>query len=227
MKKVNFDDYQENYNDLIRDKTRFFDKDDRYFAEYKIRTIGKYLHRIPNAILEYGCGVGRNLAFLQQQFPEAAIYGCDISQKCLEAAAQELPSATLFRPGERKNTDTFDLVFVANVFHHIPPHERPGAIREIEVMMKPGASLFIFEHNPYNPVTRHLVNTCPFDDDAVLLKPCELKSLLLEAGFQTTKLKYALFFPAHLRFLRWLEGILAYVPMGGQYFIHARKPERT
>ena len=57
---------------------------------------------------------------------------------------------------QRGQTPGFDLVFVAGVFHHIPPEERQGAADAVAAHMAPGGSLVVFEHNPYNPVTRKL-----------------------------------------------------------------------
>lgn len=222
MSKINFDDYHESYNELLRDQTRFFDKDS-YFAEYKIRTVRQHLHGAPARILEYGCGIGRNLRFLQQQFPKAEIYGCDISGKSLEAAAKELPDAKLFETGRHPYGQDFDLIFVANVLHHVPPGLREGVLKDINNMLQPGGALYIFEHNPYNPVTRHMVNTCPFDSDAVLLKPAELKRLVTGTSLRVVLLHYSLFFPAFLKRMRFFEPLLVKVPLGGQYFVFAKK----
>jgi SAM-dependent methyltransferase len=63
----------------------------------------------------------------------------------------------------------FDLVIVSCVFHHIPPQDRQMAIRHCCSRLKEGGRFIIFEHNPINPVMRHLVKNCPFDVDAVLL----------------------------------------------------------
>jgi hypothetical protein len=83
--------------------------------------------------------------------------------------------------------------------------------------------LFVFEHNPYNPVTRRLVNTCPFDADAVLLARAETVSLLKAAGLEPSAAAYCLFFPQMLAALRPLEAWLGWLPLGGQYFVAGRK----
>ncbi|MDH4231631.1 MAG: class I SAM-dependent methyltransferase [Nitrospirota bacterium] len=223
MKKVDFDDYQKTYNELLRNQVRFFDKNDAYFAEYKVKILKKLARKRPQRILEYGCGVGRNLGFLRKHFPGSEIYGCDISGKSLESAAKEHTGTRLFALGKDDITKKFDLIFVANVMHHIAPELRLTALRDIDRMLEENGSLFIFEHNPYNPVTRHLVNTCPFDEDAVLVKPAELKSLLSAAGMHVKLVHYTLFFPVFLKWLRFLEAFLVKVPMGGQYFVYARK----
>ena len=89
--------------------------------------------------------------------------------------------------------------------------------------LRPGGRLFVFEHNPYNPVTRHLVNTCPFDADAVLLTRAETVSLLKAAGFEPSAAAYCLFFPQMLAVFRPLEAWLGWLPLGGQYFVAGRK----
>ncbi len=58
--------------------------------------------------------------------------------------------------------------------------------------------MIIFEHNPYNPITRFMVNTCEFDKDAVLLTRKELIKIFINNGFSLIKGKYCLFFPPRL-----------------------------
>jgi hypothetical protein len=89
--------------------------------------------------------------------------------------------------------------------------------------LRTGGRLFVFEHNPYNPVTRHLVNTCPFDADAVLLTRAETVALLKTAGLEPSAAAYCLFFPRLLAGLRPLETWLGWLPLGGQYFVAGRK----
>lgn len=224
MSKVDFDNFSENYNEILKGQLRFFGEKDIYFAEYKVKLIKKYIKSEPKRILEYGCGIGRNLKFLLEQFPNSEIYGCDVSEKSLGVAAQDFPRAHLFLLGKDIINDKFDLIFMANVIHHIKPESRMRMLKEMHDMLTSDGCVFIFEHNPYNPVTRHLVSTCPFDEDAELLKSGELKRLLSESGFVIQETRYTLFFPAFLKFLRFLEvGMLAYMPFGGQYFILAKK----
>ena len=41
-------------------------------------------------------------------------------------------------------------------------------MKEINRVLKLGGRLYFFEHNPWNPFTRFLVRTCPFDKNAQL-----------------------------------------------------------
>lgn len=89
--------------------------------------------------------------------------------------------------------------------------------------LSPQGVLVVFEHNPYNPVTRHIVNTCPYDEDAVLLKPSELRHLLESARMTVNGSGYCLFVPPRFSALAWMEGLLKWFPMGGQYWVQAVK----
>jgi hypothetical protein len=57
----------------------------------------------------------------------------------------------------------------------------------------------------------------------MLLKPRELKGLLRENELVILKQKYTLFIPGRLKKLRFLEKYFGFIPIGGQYFIHATK----
>lgn len=221
--KVDFDEYAENYQKILQEQLSFFDGNEGYFAEYKIEIIKKYIKNTPKKILEYGCGVGRNLKYLIQHFQQSIIYAADISKKSLDIAKADNPSVQFFLLGEDAIVDKFDLIFVALVFHHIEPGLRLKVMEDISDLLQEGGHIFIFEHNPYNPITRYLVNTCTFDADAVLLKKRELIKLLIEAKLSINTCRYILFFPSYLKKLRFLEPMLGYLPLGGQYFISANK----
>ncbi len=194
--KNEFDQYAEKYNTILSDQLNFFEQDNSYFAEYKILQLKELLVQDPRRILDFGCGIGRSVAFLKQYFPKAHVVGGDVSPASLALAKKTYPDVSyLLLEGEWSEQNKFDLIFVSNVFHHIPPAERVQTIHTLANACEQGGRLVVFEHNPFNPVTRYLVNTCPFDHDAVLLKPNELKHLFRQAGFKQIKSQYTLFFP--------------------------------
>lgn len=223
-KRVDFDDYTENYNQLLKDETGFFTSSEAYFAKYKVDIVRKQVRLPVGRLLEYGCGIGRNISFLQQAFPDAVIIGTDISEASLEIARRDNPKVDFFgEDGSSDSLELFDVIFVAGVFHHIPVADRDEAARKLFNRLMPGGLLFVFEHNPYNPVTRRIVNNCPYDEDAVLLKPAELKRILGRAALKIERDAYCLFVPPSLSILAWLENKLGWLPLGGQYWVQARR----
>lgn len=224
MSEVNFDDFTKNYNDLLRQGTQFFTQDETYFAQYKVQLARSIINSEPTRILEYGCGIGRNMSFLRQYFKSAEICGSDISTKSLDVAKAENPGIYFWQEGDEiSERSGFDLIFVAGVFHHIPPNERTDAVKKIHSRLNNGGSVVVFEHNPYNPVTQRLVNNCPYDKDAVLLAPREVRTHLEKAGLCVVKHAYALFVPPSLKMFSRLENRLGWLPLGGQYWVHAIK----
>ncbi|MDM0055806.1 class I SAM-dependent methyltransferase [Variovorax fucosicus] len=223
--KVDFDNYTDNYNQLLRESTGFFSASEEYFARYKIELVRKMIDRSPKRILEYGCGIGRNIPFLRSAFPDAQIEGSDISAASLEIARRDNPAVNFFvEHGDVQQGEPVDLIFVAGVFHHIPVSQRAAVTRKLFSRLSPGGELFVFEHNPFNPVTRRIVDNCPYDEDAVLLRPAELKSLMRDASLTLEGAGYCLFVPPKLSALTWLENVLGWLPLGGQYWVRGLRP---
>ena len=81
----------------------------------------------------------------------------------------------------------------------------------------------IYEHNPFNPMTLHAVNSCPFDENAVLLKRSQVRNVLREGGMEVVMQEYRVYFPAFLKLLRPLEKYLGWLPLGAQYFVVGKK----
>ncbi len=227
--KVDFDAYTANYNQLLQQQTGLFSPNEQYFARYKVdivrkevkeETAGSHVGRL----LEFGCGIGNNIPFLREAFPHAAITGSDISEASLAIARQQ-NSDVEFVTDAAALPGGYDLIFIAGVFHHIAVAERAAVADVLHSLLAPGGRLFVFEHNPYNPVTRRIVSNCPYDADAVLLKPSELRGVLSGAALTVEGSSYCLFIPPRLSLLTPLENLLHWLPLGGQYWVQARRPQ--
>ncbi len=222
--RVDFDDYTENYNELLREKTRFFSSSEAYFAQYKVDIVRAKIHSPVHRVLEYGCGIGRNIPFLKTAFSEAKVMGSDISAASLEVARLDNPDVDFIQEdGQVDSLEPFDLIFVAGVFHHVPLDQRDQVARKLFERLTSVGHLFVFEHNPYNPVTRHIVNNCVYDADAILISPRQLRHQLMNAGFKNMQVQYCLFIPSSWKNLLWLEPKLKWLPLGGQYVVSATK----
>lgn len=221
--EVNFDDYAERYENLLKDQLAFFAEDRDYFSEYKVALAAKHIDFVPKSVLDFGCGIGLLLPFLKKYFSSAEINATDLSRKSLEKVSSIHSYAKVVPDAELKQ-GSYDLIFVSGVFHHVETDLRKAVGEKLSSLLTPNGRLVVFEHNPYNPVTRYLVATCPFDQDAVLMSLREMKKLLSRhAGMKIDKAEYCLFFPPKVKFLKSVECLLGRVPMGGQYFVVAEK----
>jgi 2-polyprenyl-3-methyl-5-hydroxy-6-metoxy-1,4-benzoquinol methylase len=185
-----------------------------YFAQYKVSCLKRMGVTRGDRVLDYGCGIGNITRLLVQHFDR--VTGYDPSSESLAMARAAVPEASFHADLAELLTDTFDVAVLSGVLHHVPKGERIGVLRSVLGLLRPGGRVVIFEHNPYNPLTRHAVDTCPFDDDAVLLAPRELRRLLAEAQCVDRWQKYIVFFPRLLRLLRPLEPALGFFPLGAQ-----------
>lgn len=223
-KKIDFDDYTKEYEDLLQTQHKRFGNVS-YYSKYKIDILKSISHLSkPINILEFGCGIGRNLPFLESGFMDSTIYGFDISKKSIKKAKQDNPNIKFIKSDDFKNYDNFfDLIFIAGVYHHIPVEQRNFVSQQIYKLCKSNAKIVIFEHNPYNPLTMKMVNTCEFDKDAVVLKKNELIKLFLDNNYSYINSSYTLFLPPKLKILNFIEKYLFWCPLGGQYYIVVKK----
>ncbi len=182
--------------------------------------------------LDFGCGNGRMFRRLLDDRTlsplvgqgRLRLFGLDTSRESLrEAAAIAAEPRVGFVGGLDELPDglRFDLVAAFNVFHHIVPAERSAVARALRARMKPGGRLVIWEHNPFNPLTRVLVRICPFDADARLL-PLKAARRLFEANsFGSLGHQYVNVFPPgwlRLSPLAAVEKRLCHLPIGAQYW---------
>ena len=217
-KKVDFDNYAEAYNQKMADQHKMFG-DVGYYSEHKANIVAKFSQSIKGNVLEFGCGIGNNLPVLKKLLKSNNFFGADISDKSLEVASSRIDGVEFIADRDLEALGLkFDLIFIAGVFHHIGPALRKGVISRLKTLLSEKGYIVVFDHNPYNPITRHMVSTCEFDEDAVLLTRNEINGLFLEAGFQVHESKYTLFFPERLSFMSGIEKAIGWLPLGGQYY---------
>lgn len=214
-----FDRYAAGYEDLLNASLPASQAEDPYFAEYKVRYVAQRMAS-PAKVLDFGCGIGKSLPLLRRAFPQAELWGYDVSPDSLRIAHAVSPGALLTGDAASLPQGQFDLVLAANVFHHIPPDEQPLALERCRHLLRPGAGrLFIFEHNPLNPATRWVFERCPFDKNATMIPRNRLRALATAAGLRVERADFTLFFPRQLAWLRPLERWMGGIPLGAQYCV--------
>lgn len=227
-----FDEFAEDYRLVHTENIKISGADSHYFAEMKVKWLARFERNKPLRILDLGCGDGATAFYFQQYFSSWKSCGIDISAKSIEVAKERmLPNCDfVVYDGETIPYEDgyFDVVFVAGVFHHVDFLHHQQLAAEIYRVMKNSARLYLFEHNPLNPLTRYLVNTCVFDKDAKLLKSTYASALLNKSNFAAIRKKFIIFFPRKgwLSKLIFLEKYLERIPFGGQYVLMAKKKRK-
>jgi SAM-dependent methyltransferase len=221
-----FDRFADEYLETHAKNIQISGESPEYFARYKIEEIRRIWaargRPDPATILDFGAGIGASLPHFRRAFPNAEIIATDVSRRSLEIAEHRHPGVARFElyagAGPPAPDASVDLAFSACVFHHIDASEHVGLFTSLHQTLRSGGALVIFEHNPVNPVTQHIVATCAFDENAVLIPAGLLRHRLREAGFGKVEIAFTGFFPAALAGLRGVEPLLKALPVGAQYY---------
>jgi SAM-dependent methyltransferase len=180
-------------------------------------------------LLDFGCGTGLFLKRLRHHGFAGRLRGCDVAAEMIAEASRTWtagprPALDHFVPPRLPYADRqFDIVVASAVLHHVPPAEREPVYREISRVLVPGGRLYVFEHNPLNPVTQYVVRNTPIDRHAVLLLPSEVKRGMTRSNLVRRRSRGLMFFPPRWRALANLEHWLRWLPLGGQYVVTGEK----
>lgn len=222
-----FDTYARSYETLHAASIKASGYDPSYFDQQKIRE----LHRIAGKqyqgafnLLNFGCGIGKSEPYIRHYFEQCNIHSADTSGESLKRAAERnkelnitfhhITTLEQFNPGP-----LFDIIFVANVFHHIPADQHIPTLKKLKTLLSEQGRLFVFEHNPWNPLTRRAFNTCEFDKGCTMIASTLFKTMTRESGFSNIEVNYTLFFPKILKRLVPLEKYMTKLAAGAQYYV--------
>jgi SAM-dependent methyltransferase len=227
---LEFDRYRDSYADAVDRSVRFSGLKADFFTRVKARSLLDLTRRRlgdPTDVraLDFGCGVGGYHALLGPAF--GALTGVDVSAECVAEARARHPHVAYetYDGGALPFADgAFDLAFAITVFHHIAPAQWGASLAEMRRVLRPGGLAAIYEHNPLNPLTMHVVNTCPFDERAVLLRKREARALVEAHGFVEIEAKTILTAPPIGPLGRALDRAFASLPLGAQYYVAGRAP---
>ena len=222
--KAEFDRFDQTYEAELDDAISFAGQEHEFYVDAKVRRLLELARRRlgprPLRVLDVGCGVGLTDARLLPHVEE--LEGVDVSPGMIERAREANPAARYqVYDGIRLPFEdgTFDVSFAICVLHHVDVADRRPLVEEMGRVTKPDGLVAVFEHNPLNPLTRRVVRSCAFDEDAVLIGRSELVRLFRAAGLGVADGEYLLFFP-------WradaLERRLTRLPLGAQYVVTGR-----
>lgn len=228
---VDFDTYAKGYEDAVDRSVSFTGRNSAFYARRKVELLEDLVRPALGSLqglsmLDVGCGTGTTDQFLVPRV--RTLHGVDISEEMLAKARRNVPKAAFsWYDGEKLPfpDESFDVVTAMCVLHHVPMSRRYKVISEMARVTRSGGVVAIFEHNPFNPLTRRAVNTCELDRDAILLAPRETVALLKESTEVDPQVRHYLFSPLGGAMGCSLDRQFQNVPFGGQYVAWAQRSQ--
>ncbi|MCO5163137.1 MAG: class I SAM-dependent methyltransferase [Mesorhizobium sp.] len=143
-------------DDVYRWQRHVYDATRKYYLLGRDRMIDRLDARPGSAVLELGCGTGRNIALAARRFPEARLFGLDISAQMLATAQASLARAGLgdkvrlargdatdFDPLALFGRAAFDRVYISYSLSMIPDWQ--GCVSQAMRAIAPGGSLHVVD----------------------------------------------------------------------------------
>jgi SAM-dependent methyltransferase len=226
--RTDYDRYRDRYRQELDQAVSFTGASHDFFTRAKAHELVRLARRYlgdPRQLdaLDVGCGIGLTDRHLAGRF--RAMTGTDVSPGVLETAARDNP-AVHYELADRDrlpfDDGKFDLAFAVCVVQVITPTERPNFVAELARVTRPGGLVVVFEHNPYNPLTRLVVRRCEFGEDAHMLPMPEADRLLTDQGVKPIDRGFILVFPSRRERVLAIEHALRRLPLGAQYYVAGR-----
>jgi ubiquinone/menaquinone biosynthesis C-methylase UbiE len=227
-----FDAYHRHYEQTIDRAISYIGKPQQFFTIVKADYLSElFLRRFGSEreikVLDIGCGNARIHPFLLERCPHLRLRGIDVASTSVEAARQAHPQVQYDVYDGTKlpyNTGQFDAAYTICVMHHVSPSQWPAFIADMCRVVRPGGMVSVIEHNPFNPLTRLLVNTCPYDQNANLLRASQLSKFMRNAGLKEIERRFIQFTPFEGHFFKRFDRFMGWLPLGAQYLTTARVP---
>lgn len=112
------------------------------------------------SVYDIGCGSGQFAALVAQFTDVKKIYGIEIDDHLVQnaksinarfAKTKTMDFSTFDGDTIPKNIKDYDLIYMIDVYHHIPKHKRDDIMRQIYQGMKPGAKLMFKDIDGASP----------------------------------------------------------------------------
>ena len=238
-----FDHYRDGYSQQINQAIAFSGQTQDFYTAVKARCLLDIFSRLRPSksvseaasgdagpaleVLDVGCGQGLIHPYLHPSKSNLKLTGIDVAGTVIDEAKAANPHVHYdVYDGERLpyGADTFDAAFAIAVMHHVPPANWASFLAEMSRVVRPGGLVAIVEHNPINPLTQWIVRSCPFDENAVLLRSGRLARLFRATGLVELERRFIIFTPFDSAFFRQLDAGLSWLPLGAQYCMAARVP---
>jgi SAM-dependent methyltransferase len=111
-------------------------------------------------VLDFGCGCGRVLRWLEGRAPACRFHGCDIDAEAIGWCQREIAFARFARNDPRPplpwGDESFDLVYSVSVFSHLPADYQFEWLGELRRVTRPGGLALLTVHGAHAAETHGL-----------------------------------------------------------------------
>ncbi len=141
---------------MYRRQRYIYDATRKFYLLGRDATIASLDARAGDNVLEIGCGTGRNLVKIARRYPQARVYGLDVSSEMLASARAAVAraglesrvrlaqgDATNFDAAQLFGRDNFERVMISYALSMIPPW-REALARAVDALA-PGGALHIVD----------------------------------------------------------------------------------
>jgi ubiquinone/menaquinone biosynthesis C-methylase UbiE len=235
-----FDHYRDGYSSQIDKAIAFSGQTQDFYTQVKARCLLDIFAKLrpasaaaspgdkpPLKVLDVGCGQGLIHPYFPPSETNLKLTGIDVAGTVIDEAREANPHVhyDVYDGEHLPYADhAFDAAYAIAVMHHVPPANWTSFLVEMTRVVRPGGLVAIVEHNPINPLTQWIVKSCPFDENAVLLRSGRLANLFRAAGLVEMERRFIIFTPFDSGFFRQLDASLSWLPLGAQYCMAARVP---
>lgn len=142
--------------DLYRYQRRAYDATRRHFLLGRDTLIGGLVPPDGGSVLEIGCGTGSNLIAVADRYPDARLYGIDVSPAVLDTAGQSVANAGLaacirlaqadamtFDPAALFGISALDRIFASYTLSTMPAWQ--AVLDRACTMLAPGGSMHVVD----------------------------------------------------------------------------------
>jgi SAM-dependent methyltransferase len=103
------------------------------------------------SILDFGCGVARELLHFQRNYPRPKYFACDIDSTSVDFVRRHFSVECYkneFEPPLRYDTSFMDMIYSVSTFSHLSPSDHMAWLRELCRVTKPGQFCFLTTEGP-------------------------------------------------------------------------------
>jgi 2-polyprenyl-3-methyl-5-hydroxy-6-metoxy-1,4-benzoquinol methylase len=120
-------------------------------AAAEIESLCKIFGNSPiQAILDWGCGVGRVTRHLADYFPDASITGIDVNPTSIEWLQKNIQGIEWLQSSTNPSSETisgkYDLIIALSVLTHLPANEQANWLNKLYGLLQPQGLVWLSTH---------------------------------------------------------------------------------